>query len=99
MANKRKDMITAKVLAKGQITIPKFIREMMGLRSGDSVGFEEREGAILIRKMVGISPFDNWTGRLKHLKGQRSDELVKEIRGAVDDERAELINKRKSLQP
>ena len=27
------------------------------------------------------SPFTNWIGRLGHLKGRRSDDLVKELRG------------------
>jgi len=36
---------------------------------------------MMIRKAVTKSPFDKWVGKLKHLKGQRSDELVKEVRG------------------
>ena len=74
-------MIIAKVTSKGQITIPKEIREKLGVHPGENVGFEERDNMLLISKVVGKSPFDKWVGKLKHLKGQRSDDLVREARG------------------
>jgi antitoxin PrlF len=74
-------MIVAKVTSKGQVTIPKQIRDKLGVRPGEGVGFEEKEGLMLIKKAITKSPFDKWVGKLKHLKGQRSDDLVKEARG------------------
>jgi len=74
-------MITAKVTSKGQVTIPKKIREKLGVSPGEGVGFEEKNGVMLIKKAVTRSPFDKWVGKLKHLKGKRSDDLVKEARG------------------
>ncbi len=74
-------MITAKVTSKGQVTIPKEIREKLGVHPGEDVGFEERENLLVICKVVTKSPFDKWVGRLKHLKGKRSDDLVREARG------------------
>ena len=74
-------MITAKVTSKGQVTIPKKVREKLGVNPGEDVGFEEKDGVMLIRKAITKSPFDKWVGKLKHLKGQRSDELVKDMRG------------------
>jgi AbrB family looped-hinge helix DNA binding protein len=74
-------MITAKVTSKGQVTIPKEIREKLGVHPGENVGFEERDNLLVISKVVTKSPFDKWVGRLKHLKGQRSDDLVREARG------------------
>ena len=74
-------MIVAKVTSKGQVTIPKKVRDKLGVRPGEDVGFEEKEGLMLIRKAVTKSPFDKWVGKLKHLKGQRSDDLVNEARG------------------
>jgi antitoxin PrlF len=74
-------MIVAKVTSKGQVTIPKKIRDKLGVRPGEGVGFEEKEGLMLIKKAVTKSPFDKWVGKLKHLKGRRSDDLVKEARG------------------
>ena len=74
-------MITAKVTSKGQITLPKKIRERLGVRPGEDVGFEEKDDLLVMTKVVTKSPFDKWVGTLKHLKGQRSDDLVREARG------------------
>jgi AbrB family looped-hinge helix DNA binding protein len=74
-------MIHAKVTSKGQITLPKKVREKLGVRPGEDVGFEERNGIFYIKKTVKESPFDKWIGRLKQLEGQKSDNLVKELRG------------------
>jgi AbrB family looped-hinge helix DNA binding protein len=74
-------MITAKVTSKGQVTIPKEIREKLGVHPGEEVGFEERDNLLVISKAVTKSPFDKWIGRLKHLKGHRSDDLVRKARG------------------
>ncbi len=74
-------MITARVTSKGQVTIPKAVRERLGVHAGEDIGFEEREGLFVVTKVVTESPFDKWVGKLKHLKGRRSDDLVREARG------------------
>ena len=74
-------MITAKVTSKGQVTIPKVIREKLGVHPGEDVGFEERDNLLVISKVVTKSTFDIWMGKLKHLEGKRSDDLVKEASG------------------
>ena len=74
-------MITARVRSKGQVTIPKEVRERLGVRPGDDLGFEEKDGLLVVSKPPANSPFDKWVGRLKHLEGQRSDDLVREARG------------------
>ena len=74
-------MIIAKVTSKGQVTIPKEIREKLGVHPGEDVGFEERDNLLVISKVVTKSPFDKWVGKLKHLEGQRSDDLAREARG------------------
>ena len=74
-------MIVAKVTSKGQVTIPKKVRDSLGVHPGEDVGFEEREGVIVISKAVTKSPFDKWVGKLAKLEGQKSDDLVRELRG------------------
>ncbi|MEW6186342.1 MAG: AbrB/MazE/SpoVT family DNA-binding domain-containing protein [Thermodesulfobacteriota bacterium] len=74
-------MIVAKVTSKGQVTIPKKVRERLGILPGEKVGFEEKGELVFIKKALTQSPFDKWVGKLKHLKGHLSDDLVKEIRG------------------
>ena len=74
-------MIIARVTSKGQVTIPKVVRERLGVHPGEDVGFDEKDGLLVVSKVVTKSPFDKWVGRLKHLRGKRSDDLVKEARG------------------
>lgn len=74
-------MFTAKVTSKGQITIPKNIRENLGLRPGENINFEEKDGVYYLKKAVPTSSFNKWKGRLKMLKDKGSDIVVKEVRG------------------
>jgi len=74
-------MIIAKVTSKGQVTIPRVVRERLGVHPGENVGFEEKDGLLVVSKVVTRSPFDKWVGKLKHLEGQRSDDLVRDARG------------------
>jgi len=71
-------MITARVTSKGQVTIPKAVRERLGLRPGEEIAFDERDGAVLISKVVTRSPFDAWLG---YLREKDVDEAVEELRG------------------
>ena len=82
-------MIEAKLTSKGQLTLPKKVRERLGVHPGESVGFEEKEGQLVIRKVLKKSAFDKWAGKLQHLKGQRSDNIVREARGHEDGDRHE----------
>ncbi|MBZ0157002.1 MAG: AbrB/MazE/SpoVT family DNA-binding domain-containing protein [Alphaproteobacteria bacterium] len=74
-------MQTAKVTSKGQITLPKNIRDTLGVHPGESVGFEEKDGVIVVHKVVPRSPFDKWVGKLRHQRGKRTDDLIKDMRG------------------
>ena len=69
------------VTSKGQITIPKDVRDRLGLRPGDKIGFMEDEGGWRIEKEVAESPFEKYRGYLSHLRGQDPDDLVEEMRG------------------
>ena len=70
-------MLKVKVTSKGQVTIPKEIKDKLGIRPGEGFAFEEKNGVFYIKK----SPFDKWVGRLKKYKGQRTDEIIKDMRG------------------
>jgi AbrB family looped-hinge helix DNA binding protein len=77
-------MSDAKITSKGQITIPKGVRDDLGLRTGDHVRFEKDNGGYRLQKRVQENPFDKWRGYLKHLAGRDVDELMEEMRGPVD---------------
>lgn len=67
--------------SKGQVTIPKEVRDRLGLRPGDVLEFMEHDGAFLVRKRVDPEAIKRYRGYLKHLAGRTSDELVQEMRG------------------
>ena len=74
-------MVDATVTSKGQITIPKPVRDRMGLKPGDLVEFVEDDGQIRMLKKVSASPLRRYRGYLKHLKGTQPDQVVEDMRG------------------
>ena len=74
-------MIQAKITSKGQVTIPKEVRERLGLRPGDELEFTEEGGVFSLRKHISPDVFKKYRGYLKELAGRDSDELVSEMRG------------------
>jgi AbrB family looped-hinge helix DNA binding protein len=75
------DMPASKLTSKGQITIPKEVRDQLGLRPGDEVEFVPEDGSYRVRKRVTESPFDLYVGYLENLEGRQPDELIEELRG------------------
>ncbi len=74
-------MSKTKVTSKGQVTIPKEVRERLGLRPGDEIEFTEKRGVYEVRKRVSPSPLRRYRGYLKGLAGKDADEAVREMRG------------------
>jgi AbrB family looped-hinge helix DNA binding protein len=48
-------MRTSRLSSKGQVTIPKEIRDALDLAPGDQVGYELEDGSVRLRR---IDPFD-----------------------------------------
>jgi antitoxin PrlF len=69
----------ATVSEKGQVTIPKRLRERMGIRAGQMLDFEERDGALIGRKAGSTDPVADAYGTLK--LGEPIDDFVRRIRG------------------
>lgn len=46
----------ATMTSKGQVTIPRTVRDTLGLEQGDPILFEERDGFIIIRKRPRPDP-------------------------------------------
>ncbi|MEK7248317.1 MAG: AbrB/MazE/SpoVT family DNA-binding domain-containing protein [Chloroflexota bacterium] len=76
---------TGRLTSKGQVTIPKTIRETLGVKYGDQVDFVEKDGAIIVKKHFDEEKFDaaveKWRGYLSHLKGKDIDKLIDDMRG------------------
>ena len=74
-------MLTAKVTTKGQITIPKAVRDKLGLSPGERLLFKEENDEFIIKKIVLKSSLDKWVGYLNKSETTSSDEIVDELRG------------------
>ena len=79
----------AKITSKGQITVPKRVRQSLGVEPGDSIVFEEKNGKVEVRPVRGQSPFEKYRGIFKRGKGSSREEIVRQIRemrdGGVDE--------------
>jgi antitoxin PrlF len=71
----------AKLTSKGQITVPRDVRERLGLRTGDLLEFVPAGREFRLRKRVARSRIDRWIGHLTHLRDRGVDDLVEEARG------------------
>ncbi|MDA8065256.1 MAG: AbrB/MazE/SpoVT family DNA-binding domain-containing protein [Thermaerobacter sp.] len=70
------------VTVKGQITLPKRVRDGLGLRRGDEVEFELRNGEAVIRKKLPAEALEKWYGYLARKgKVERTDAVMEELRG------------------
>lgn len=70
-----------RVTSKGQVTVPKRVRDRMGLRPGDTVDFVEKEGEFHLEK-TPRGAFGAFRGHLGDLAGKDPDDLVERLRGA-----------------
>ena len=86
-------MELAKVMAKGQVTIPISIRKKLNLREGDKVVFIEKDGVIVIANsaMVELQKIgDAFDGEAERLMLQTDEDvvaLVKEVRRQMYEEK------------
>jgi AbrB family looped-hinge helix DNA binding protein len=71
----------ATLTSKGQITIPKDVRDSLGLQTGDQIEFVEDVAGYRLQKRVLASPFEKYRGYLKGLAGRDPDSLAEEMRG------------------
>ncbi len=72
----------AVVSEKGQVTIPKALRERLGLRPGQVLDFREERGKLVAVKAATRSPLDELRGILKTRKS--TDEIMRELRAEPD---------------
>ena len=69
----------AKVAERGQVTIPKSLRDRLGIRPGTLLDFSEEGGRLVAMKAETLDPVDQAYGRLG--KGRSTDEMIRELRG------------------
>ena len=72
---------TSDVTERGQITIPKRLRDRYGIRAGVTVGFKEGDGILIIFKQSSRGAgIHDWVGKGKLPVGQDTDHYLKKIR-------------------
>jgi AbrB family looped-hinge helix DNA binding protein len=52
----------AKITSKGQVTIPRAVRQALGVEAGDRLLFEEDENGVHVRPVRTASPFAKYRG-------------------------------------
>jgi AbrB family looped-hinge helix DNA binding protein len=75
--------MTSTISAKGQITVPKAVRDKLGLRPGARVEFELTATGALLRKgrRGGVRAVDRVLGILK--REASTDSLIDDMRGPL----------------
>lgn len=69
------------VSEKGQVTIPKEIRDRLGIKAGEILDFSEDNGKIIAIKIIGKDPVGTVYGILNINKN--TDDLINELRGEI----------------
>lgn len=70
------------VSEKGQVTIPKQLRDRLGIEAGQELDFTEEEGRLIVRKVRDRSPVDAAYGILDLPSG--TDAILDDLRGPAD---------------
>ena len=79
------DDMKSKMGERGQVTIPKPLRERLGLRPGEEIEFVLEDGRLLLRKVVEQDPLDALVGLIK--EPVDVDTYLEETRGPAYDPR------------
>jgi AbrB family looped-hinge helix DNA binding protein len=70
------------VSEKGQVTIPKELRDRLGIHSGQTLDFKAENGKLIAVKEMPVDAFEELFGILKSNKS--TDELIRDMRGEAD---------------
>jgi antitoxin PrlF len=73
--------MNAIVSEKGQVTIPKALRDELGLDTGTVLEFHEENGRLVAQKQIQENPITAWRGRAKLPLGRNVDDYLAHIRG------------------
>ncbi len=66
------------VSEKGQVTIPKALRESLGLEPGTELDFEEKDGRLVATRVVRTDPMEKLVGLIERVD---VDDAIARMRG------------------
>ena len=71
----------ATVSSKGQVTLPKTVRDALGLETGTKISFEIQADTVVLHKESPEAALRRWRGRLRSVAAGRSvDDVITEMR-------------------
>ncbi len=70
------------VSEKGQVTIPKLLRDRLGIRPGQVLDVREEAGRLVATKTIAEGPTDRVYGIIK--LGRSTDRAIEALRGEPD---------------
>jgi len=70
------------VSEKGQVTVPKALRDALGLVPGTILDFEAAHGRLVGRKRMTGDPFSTWRGAGRLPSGKSVDDYLRSARDA-----------------
>ncbi len=73
----------ATVTSKGQVTIPKPIRDRLGISTGVELDFREEKGRIIAERVEVDDPVAAVYGLFRD--GRSSDAVMRDLRGEADE--------------
>ena len=68
----------AKITSKGQLTLPKPLRDKLGLKAGDHIVIRETSEGYVLEKELDQQRFEKYVGCLSQESG--SDKVIEELR-------------------
>ncbi len=83
-ANAYSFSMKATIGERGQVTIPKALRERMGMKSGQRVEIEEQDGHLVLRKVFEDERIARVFGTLQVPDGWDTDSMIDAMRGPAD---------------
>lgn len=74
----------ARVTSKGQLTVPRQVRRLLGIQAGDEVAFEVGPNGVSVVPVRSESPFRQYEGAWRQGEGMSTEEIdqwLRSIRG------------------
>jgi antitoxin PrlF len=70
-------LITSKITSKGQVTVPRKVREKLGIEAGDSISYEVHEDRAVIRRIPKVDV--EWAKSIENTLSEWSDDFDDEL--------------------
>ena len=71
----------SRMTSKGQVTIPKNIRQALGVKPGDHVAFELLpDQRVVVKPVLATAVFERYIGYLADKAGEDPDRIVAQLR-------------------